>query len=203
MVDPIKYEVRPVGGPGSPGVLFVEGQRFNVQRVYAAPVSNIRFKPGDVIKYDSTGSPVLERPIGPQTSSQKLTGAGGLASISLTTGAVAVYSQRAATLEAERAAASSQARLQADVEELDSLNDQLKHFNDLLRVKAKDILGKELGDTPAEWRAALARRKGYQTKPESAAAKPTLTALIPPGYVPNFNGVLAFDQFLSTGTMNH
>lgn len=49
MVDPIKYEVRPVGGPGSPGVLFVEGQRFNVQRVYAAPTSNVTFRPGDVI----------------------------------------------------------------------------------------------------------------------------------------------------------
>jgi hypothetical protein len=34
---PIKYEVRPVNGPGSLGVLFVEGQRFNVQRLYTAP----------------------------------------------------------------------------------------------------------------------------------------------------------------------
>jgi hypothetical protein len=35
--DPIKYEVKPVGGPGSPGVLFVEGERFNLQRNYSAP----------------------------------------------------------------------------------------------------------------------------------------------------------------------
>jgi hypothetical protein len=31
---PFKYEVRPVQGPGSPGELFVEGERFNVQRIY-------------------------------------------------------------------------------------------------------------------------------------------------------------------------
>lgn len=31
---PYKYEVRPVGGPGSPGALFVEGERFNFQRFY-------------------------------------------------------------------------------------------------------------------------------------------------------------------------
>ena len=37
MVDPLKYEVKPVGGPGSPGVLFVEGERFNTKRFYAAP----------------------------------------------------------------------------------------------------------------------------------------------------------------------
>ena len=35
--DPIKYEVKPVGGPGMPGVLFVEGQKANRRRVYAPP----------------------------------------------------------------------------------------------------------------------------------------------------------------------
>lgn len=35
---PLKYEVRPIGGPGSPGVLFVEGERFNLQRIYRAPI---------------------------------------------------------------------------------------------------------------------------------------------------------------------
>ena len=31
---PFKYQVRPVDGPGSTGVLFVEGEKFNVERVY-------------------------------------------------------------------------------------------------------------------------------------------------------------------------
>ncbi|MHC5543702.1 hypothetical protein ACYOEI_36210, partial [Singulisphaera rosea] len=31
---PYKFEVRPVGGPGSPGALFVEGERFNFRRFY-------------------------------------------------------------------------------------------------------------------------------------------------------------------------
>jgi hypothetical protein len=33
----LRYEVRPVGGPGSPGALFVEGQQFNRMRYYAPP----------------------------------------------------------------------------------------------------------------------------------------------------------------------
>ena len=41
MVDPLKYEVKPVAGPGSPGVLFVEGERFNVARFYAPPPPSI------------------------------------------------------------------------------------------------------------------------------------------------------------------
>ena len=36
MVDPIHFEVRPVGGPGSPGVLFVEGERFELSAVLRA-----------------------------------------------------------------------------------------------------------------------------------------------------------------------
>ena len=35
--DPVKYEVRQVAGPGLPGVLFVEGDQFNVRRFYTPP----------------------------------------------------------------------------------------------------------------------------------------------------------------------
>src|SRR5262249_24919526 len=31
---PFKYEVRPVGGLGSPGALFVDGEKFNMERFY-------------------------------------------------------------------------------------------------------------------------------------------------------------------------
>ncbi len=34
---PLRYQVLPVGGPGSPGVLFVEGKQFNVRLLYAPP----------------------------------------------------------------------------------------------------------------------------------------------------------------------
>ena len=34
---PIRYQVQPVGGPGSPGALFIEGSDYNKQRIYAPP----------------------------------------------------------------------------------------------------------------------------------------------------------------------
>jgi Pretoxin HINT domain len=37
---PFRYEVRPVNGPGSEGVLFVEGERFNIRRIYQDPPIN-------------------------------------------------------------------------------------------------------------------------------------------------------------------
>jgi hypothetical protein len=60
--DPIEYEVRPVGGPGSPGALFVAGQRYNVQRLYAPPaMPGIAVTPSDQITYDVNGLPVIVR----------------------------------------------------------------------------------------------------------------------------------------------
>jgi hypothetical protein len=35
--DPVKYQVKQVNGPGSPGVVLVEGQQANVRRLYAPP----------------------------------------------------------------------------------------------------------------------------------------------------------------------
>ena len=40
---PLRYEVRPVDGPGTTGVLFVEGERHNVRRVYNAPALPFEF----------------------------------------------------------------------------------------------------------------------------------------------------------------
>jgi hypothetical protein len=58
----IKYEIRPVGGPGSPGALFVNGQKFNVQRLYAPPaMPQIDVAPSDLIVPDADGLSVIER----------------------------------------------------------------------------------------------------------------------------------------------
>ncbi len=56
--DPIRYEVKPVGGPGSPGILFVEGQRTNLKRFYTPPAV---LQPGDQLRWDlKRGMPVVD-----------------------------------------------------------------------------------------------------------------------------------------------
>jgi hypothetical protein len=70
----VKYEVRPVGGPGSPGVLFVQGERFNVARLYAPPpMPYIRLFPGEPITYDAYGLPVISRYLGATLSTSQST----------------------------------------------------------------------------------------------------------------------------------
>lgn len=60
---PVKYEVRPVGGPGSPGELFVEGIQFNVKRLYGPPAGPT-LQPGDQLGFGDSGLPVATRFLG-------------------------------------------------------------------------------------------------------------------------------------------
>jgi hypothetical protein len=63
--DPIKYEVKPVGGPGSPGELWVEGQQYDRKRHYLVPKPfGLSLLPGDRLGYDSEGLPVISRIVG-------------------------------------------------------------------------------------------------------------------------------------------
>jgi hypothetical protein len=60
--DPIRYEVRPVGGPGSPGELWIEGKKADLRRIYAPPPPpQVALLPGDQFGYDEFGLPVVRR----------------------------------------------------------------------------------------------------------------------------------------------
>ncbi len=62
--EPIQFEVRPVGGPGSPGELFIKGRgdKANLKRVYAPPPApEVSLQPGDRVVYDDAGMPVIQR----------------------------------------------------------------------------------------------------------------------------------------------
>jgi hypothetical protein len=187
MVDPLKYEVRPVSGPGSPGVLFVEGVRVNLRRVYdAPPPPDVTPMPGDLITYDQFGLPIIQRQSGLVLGNQRLTGTTKSGGLDRTTEQVMVYSATEALMEAQRAAASSQAQLASDVAELDTLNQNRNRFNELVIAVAKDATGKSPGESPADWRKELAGGKASETaRPKP---KPTVDELIAPAYRPNFDG---------------
>jgi hypothetical protein len=63
MGEPVKYQVRQVGGPGTPGELLVEGKEANVRRVYT-PLPPPTLMPGDQVGADSAGMPVATRILG-------------------------------------------------------------------------------------------------------------------------------------------
>jgi hypothetical protein len=63
--DPIKYDVRPVNGPGSRGELVVNQKNANVKRLYSPPAPpTVPLLPGDQVALDGNGLPVISRELG-------------------------------------------------------------------------------------------------------------------------------------------
>ncbi len=191
MTDEYRYEVRPVGGPGSPGVLFVEGEKFNVSRFYAPPAApNIVPQPGDMITYDQYGEPIINRPMrrvaemGPMimekpTATKRVT---KQQEEDVTEYAQISPSQLA--MEAQRGALGAKNQLEDDVELIKSINKERKTFNELVMAVAKDVTGKDGIKTPKEWRETLAGGKGFSKRPSSA--NPTYGEMVALAYNPVF-----------------
>ncbi|HZW34072.1 MAG TPA: hypothetical protein VFF52_25335 [Isosphaeraceae bacterium] len=193
MRDPLKYEIKPVGGPGSPGVLFVEGEQFNVSRFYAPPMApNVTVAPGDFITFDQFGMPVINRPLGftGTTTTQGVPGSKTL--VRSTTTAVQQYAQISPSqlmMEAQRAAVMAEAQLEGDVERIKAINEDRKQFSERVMAVAKDTTGKDLGRTPKEWREALASGNNSSKQPERTRPKPTVPELVALDYNPLFGPV--------------
>ncbi len=186
MIDPHKYEVKPVAGPGSPGVLFVEGEKFNMSRFYAPPAApNITPQPGDIVSYDPSGMPLISRPVG--TTQSRPIGVPGSKTLVKETDSVQyeVISPYQLMAEAQRGAFMAEAQLEADVAMIKSINDERKRFNDLVIAVAKDATGKNSGRTPKEWRDSLAMRN-QSTRPSKVPIKPTFGEMATLVYQPVF-----------------
>ena len=194
--DPIKYEVKPVGGPGSPGVLLVEGKRANMQRFYAAPPPpDITFRPGDMLSYDAFGMPVISRPIGPAFAKAGVPGSKSLVSENRE---AIQFSATQELLEAQRGALAAQAQLAGDVAQIEAINNDRIRFNDLVIAVAKDATGKDISKTPQKPLDPLvaAANNKYQKKPARTAPKPTINELVPLAYRPAFAQVSFVTQIV-------
>lgn len=191
MKDLIRYETRPVGGPGSPGVLFVEGERFNARRFYAPPTPpSYTPRPGDQISYDANGLPVVTRNTVVADIVGRKQGVPGSKVLVSQTDTQFVdtqtYNIGAAYSQAQQAAKNAQAQLAADVAQLESINTGTKNFNELVMGVAQSATGKNPGITAKEWRDLLAQDRDdrYTPKPR-IITKPTFDQMVPLAYLPN------------------
>ncbi len=191
MIDPLNYEVRHVGGPGSPGVIFVEGERSNVARFYAPPPApNVAPGPGDIISFDNAGMPIINRPVMRISGDSTIRGLPGsktpVQDLATMTTTYAAISPAQLMLEAQKGAAMAEAQLEADVAQIKSINQDRKRFNDLVMAVAKDATGKDHGKTPKEWREALAGGNKSSKRPSQTPEKRTIPEEVPLAYNPMF-----------------
>ncbi|MFO0908145.1 MAG: hypothetical protein U0794_07265 [Isosphaeraceae bacterium] len=192
LLDPIKYEVHPVGGPGSEGVLFLNGKRFNVRRVYRTPQGPeepITIRPGDMIDYDEFGRPLIRRRLSTMAQYIPLAGTFNPATQRqwfMVRAPFVVISATQIILEVQRAAQAAQSQLMADMEAVDQLNREAKDFNEIVIRAARDASGKPIDNDPEALRSLLRKSGLYQEQTPAVPPKATYTEFIPLQYQPQY-----------------
>lgn len=223
---PLRWEVKPVGGPGDPGTLFVEGEKYNIQRSYrvAAPprARPRRFRTGETLLVGADGAAAIAPPGAPlppgNPNAAALAGRlqqnpGDMANI-LRTGlgggppaapaaqawglssdwtgpgldpftgwpslSAPTRAQRRREAEevnadlARRATLTAQARLQQDVQWVQSTNAQIQQSNDRVLPVLEGATGLAYGTETDQWRNWWFGQIGMQYQ-RSDNPKPTFT----------------------------
>jgi hypothetical protein len=185
---PYKYEVRPVNGPGSAGVLFVDGEQFNVQRFYTAPALPpvtyaildqiqtgmfVTLSPSEVVveyRRPKPGEPATER----------------LESISTAPEALFQRESQFAQIMAsyQLAAASSQQRLQNDVAAIEAMNAQINGLNARALQALETMTGQDLGKEKRSWEKWWTDQRGYAYQPPPEKPKPVFQQMVSAPFQP-------------------
>ena len=206
--DPIKYEVRPVGGPGSPGALFVQGKQFNVQRLYSPPpVPSLPNMGNGVLNYDENGLPVLSyfgTVRSTETVGQLLAEPGGGTSANMTliellkstghrpgsSSMVEVTRDREVDLpigqmmlEAQKSAIVAERQLESDVQNVERFNAAVRASNNRVIPALTALTGEDLGENQEAWGKWWTNDQGYAI---TSNTQPTITFVeeVPLAYTP-------------------
>ena len=189
---PWQFEVRPVNGPGSEGELFVEGERYNIRRLYTPPDG--RFEPRIPRLF---GNDVPLGTLGP--SDPNLLGAQILAQANwqnrslgkppimdptnaLILDASLIAAQRDLQIQRQQQGILNDARLAertqaGNVQAIQAANVAIQQLNErILPVLAK-VTGQNLGDNHDAWVRWDTDQAGYAYQ-NSTADKPTFTEVV-------------------------
>jgi hypothetical protein len=184
---PFAYMVKTIGGPGSVGELFIEGETFNVRRLYrsraldpglipptAFAMLDMAYSQDELTPTPSTKAPTLSSTPGrfdPFTffvsqSFDSATSTGSLA--------------RARRLEVIRRDNEFQRqRLAEDVQAIEAINAGIKEVNGRVLPILTAMTGQDLGAEPEKWKAWWTDRLGYAFfQKTSTASKPTFTEVV-------------------------
>ncbi len=209
---PVKYEVRQVAGPGSPGYLTVEGTIFNVRRNYSPPsMSQTQdlFVNGLNVPRYRLPMQFNSSPVGPPPGSR-------LVGFNQQHGSLYIWdyhwappsppkktpdpspkyqsfekSQLQAQIdrdfelsETAKMAEAAQAQLEQDVNTIEVGNAMIRERNARLAEALRRVSGKDLGDDREAWLKWYMERRGYKYIAPADRPKPTLDMQVPLPYVP-------------------
>jgi hypothetical protein len=210
---PIKYEVRQVAGPGSPGVLFVEGEQFNFRRFYAPPSSDQLqnmimngpppFSAELPAVFDSAPNmapPAGSRAVGtigettlyvfdyhwaPPPPPPPTAGEPTKSYQAFEKAVLQAQVDRDFNFEeAAKMAAGAQVQLQHDVNEVEEANATIRERNARVFEALRRVAGEDLGEDREVWLQWWMKRKGYSYLPPEKRSKQTVNVQVALPYVP-------------------
>ena len=211
---PIKYEVRQVAGPGSPGMLFVEGEKFRVRGFYAPPsVSQTQAMFVDPLPPEQYVIPALQTdskpPPGPPLGSKFM--GNGPSGVELWAfdytwappppppappGPTQAYQQFEKSVlqaqidrdfafdEAAKMAAGASALLEHDVNTIEQANGLIRERNARISEALRQVAGQDLGEDREAWMKWWMNRMGYTYSPPKDPGKPTVEVQVALPYAP-------------------
>jgi hypothetical protein len=187
---PFKYQVRPVNGPGSVGELFVEGEKFNVRRLYRSRAIDPALIPAGSFAPSMTVDPLVNAgtlapgespaPAGRRSNpgldftdylvNQAFASAGSTRDLQLARRLDAIRQDNQAV----------QQRLDSDVRALEEINGQINQLNGRVLPIVTTLTGQNLGAEPENWKGWWTDQLGYAFQASSSTTKPTFTDIVEP-----------------------
>ncbi len=169
---PFKYEVKPGNGPGTTGVLFVEGERFDIRRLYRFPDVEVLYtSPIDVARATGTEVPLIEAASAGSSPAQRQ-------SASMARELAREFLAHALMGEALRRDAAVQQTLENDVQTIEAMNAQIEQTNSRALPLLATLTGQNFGADPQQWQAWWADQLGLVVDDRYADSKPVLSDFV-------------------------
>jgi hypothetical protein len=156
---PFKYELRPASGaPGSTATLMIDGEQFDLRRLYRLPDMDVRLVP------------VISETTGLLFRGDQQQNASALAILSRLGAGMASQSGALigeATELTEQRGQEVQQRLENDVRSIDETNAQINQTNERLLPLLETLTSQNLGVDPVAWKKWWTDQLGYVYDPTS------------------------------------
>ena len=171
---PFKYEIRPANGQTSTGVLMVEGERFNIRRLYRPPEIELTLiPPWDILLATGVDQATTGVFLSAGNSPAQQKAAAIASGIAQQLFANAIMNE-----EMRRVYAVNQS-FENDVRMLQAMNDQIDRSNGRVLPLLETLTGQNFGTEPTQWRTWWADQLGLVSEERYADAnKPTFSEFV-------------------------
>jgi Pretoxin HINT domain/HEAT repeats len=176
---PFKYQVRQGNGPGSTGELFVDGEKFDIRRLYRFATIDYRLVP--------VSAPALTPPSLTDSAMQAVmandgmivrTPKGGTVVVAGMASVVAAERERmmaAYLMETMKRNQALQANLENDIRTVEAANTEINQVNDRVLPVLRALTGRDFGADSEPWQKWWTDQLGYVYQSSQPTSKPTYT----------------------------